>query len=160
MARPVRVRLRPKLPTGTESDELSRLFRRHSVSAPDSRVPEYAKALDESTLEAPSGHVLRRMGAPFTSYETYLAEAPAGPSWQTVDLIDASDTGATPSININGWMDAGAFETVKLFEYQQHHPDQYLIMAPTWHCKMRMTAPDARLGDRPVGDSRIPHDEI
>ena len=42
---------------------------------------------------------------------------------KVVDLINASHTGATPSININGWMDIGAYETVKLFEFQQHHPD-------------------------------------
>jgi putative CocE/NonD family hydrolase len=157
---PYGVRLRPKLPAEAEGEELSRIFRRYSVSVPDFRVPEYAAALDKSTLQAPSGHVLRRMGAPLTGYETYLAEGPTGPSWGTVDLIDASYTGATPSLNINGWMDIGAFETVKLFEFQQHHPDQYLIMAPTSHCKMLMTAPDARLGDRPVGDSRFPYDEI
>ena len=57
-------------------------------------------------------------------------------------------------------MDIGAFETVKLFEFQQHHPDQYLIMAPTSHCRMLTTAPDAKLGDRPVGDSRFPYDDI
>ena len=67
------------------------------------------------------------MGSPLSGYEIYLAEGPTGPSWQTVDLIDARYTGATPSLNINGWMDIGAFETVKLFEFQQHHPDQYLI---------------------------------
>jgi uncharacterized protein len=157
---PYGIRLRPKLPAEAEGEELSRIFRRYSVSVPDFRVPEYAKALDESTLEAPSGHVLRRMGAPRSGYEIYLAEGPTGPSWQTVDLIDASYTGATPSLNINGWLDIGAFETVKLFEFQQHHPDQYLIMAPTSHCKMLVTAPDAKLGDRPVGDSRFPYDEI
>jgi predicted acyl esterase len=57
-------------------------------------------------------------------------------------------------------MDVGAYETVKLFEFQQHHPDQYLIMAPTEHCKMLATSPDARLGQRPMGDTRFPYDEI
>ncbi len=157
---PFGVRLRPKLPAEAEGDELARTFRRYSVSVPDFRVPDYAKALDESTLEAPSGHVLRRMGSPLSGYETYMEEGPSGPSWETVDLIDARHTGATPSLNINGWMDVGAFETVKLFEFQQHHPEQYLIMAPTSHCRMLTTEPNAKLGDRPVGDSRFPYDEI
>jgi uncharacterized protein len=157
---PYGVRLRPKLPAEAEGDELSRTFRRYSVSVPDFRVPEWARALAKATLEAPSGQILRRMGAPLTGYETYMAEGPAGPSWETVDLIDASYTGATPSINVNGWMDIGAFETVKLFEFQQHHPDQYLIMAGTSHCKMLQTAPDAELGDRPVGDTRFPYDDV
>ena len=80
----------------------------------------------------------------------------ASPAWKVVDLINASHTGATPSININGWMDVGAHETVKLFEFQQHHGDQYLIMAPTEHCRMLVTGPEARLGQRPMGDTRFP----
>ena len=95
-----------------------------------------------------------------TGFETFMADGPASPAWRDVDLIDASHTRATPSININGWMDIGAYETVKLFEFQQHHPDQYLIMAPTEHCKMLATSPDARLGHRPMGDTRFPYDEI
>ena len=82
------------------------------------------------------------------------------PALMDVDLIDASHTGATPSINISGWMDAGAYETVKLFEFQQHHPGQYLIMAPAEHCKMLAASPGARSGQRPAGDTRFPYDEI
>jgi uncharacterized protein len=154
------IRLRPKLPATAEGDELSRILRRYSVSAPGFRDPEYARALAKSTREPPSAEVLRRMGSPLTGYETYLAEGPAGPAWREVDLIDARHTGATPSLNINGWMDIGTYETVKLFEFQQHHPEQYLIMAPTSHCAMLATDPDARLGDRPVGDTRFPYVEI
>jgi uncharacterized protein len=157
---PYGVRQRPKLPAGADGDELSRIFRRYSVSVPDFRLPEYAKALAKSTLQAPSSEILRRMGAPLTGYETALAQGPAGPCWQRVDLIDASHTGATPSLNINGWMDIGAYETVKLFEFQQHHPGQYLIMAPTRHCAMLATGPDAELGDRPMGDTRFPYDDV
>jgi uncharacterized protein len=157
---PFGVRQRPKLPVDAEGDELSRIFRQYSVTVPDFRSPEYATALDKATLVAPSGEILRRMGSPLTGYEAFMADGPSSPAWKDVDLINASHTGATPSININGWMDVGAHETVKLFEFQQHHPDQYLIMAPTAHCRMLVTSPDARLGQRPVGDTRFPYDEI
>jgi uncharacterized protein len=156
---PFGIRMRPKLPM-VGDDELSRTFRKFSVSVPDFRVPEYSAALAKSTKQAPSLEVLRRMGAPLTGFEIYMSEGPAGESWKQVDLIDATHTGATPSINVNGWMDIGAYETIKLFEFQQHHPDQYLIMAGTEHCRMTVTAPDARLGDRPMGDTRFSYDEV
>ncbi len=157
---PYGVRQRPKLPAGAEGDELARIFRQYSVSAADFRSPEYAAALDKAMLHPPSGDILRRIGSPLTGYETFMAGGPASPAWKTVDLINACHTGATPSININGWMDVGAYETVKLFEFQQHHRDQYLIMAPTEHCRMLVTSPEARLGQRPMGDTRFPYDEI
>jgi putative CocE/NonD family hydrolase len=156
---PFGIRMRPKLPEVNNDDERSRIFRRFSVSVPDYRQPEYTAALAKSTRQAPSSQVLRRMGTPLTGFERFIA-GPADPAWSEVDLIDASHTGATPSLNINGWMDVGAYETVKLFEFQQHHSEQYLIMAATEHCKMTLTGPDARLGDRPVGDTRFPYDEI
>jgi putative CocE/NonD family hydrolase len=155
---PYGVRHRPKLPD-VAADELNRIMRRYSTSVPDFRVPDYAAALAKSLAEPPSGEVLRRMGSPLTGLEEFIA-SPTDPSWDSVDLIDASHTGATPSINVNGWLDVGAFETVKLFEFQQHHPDQYLIMAPTGHCQMTRTAKDAKLGDRPVGDTTFDYDEI
>jgi uncharacterized protein len=157
---PFGVRQRPKLPTDAAGDELARIFRQYSVTVPDFRSPEYTAALTKATLRAPSGDILRRMGSPLTGYETFMAGGPASPAWNDVDLIDASHTGATPSININGWMDVGAYETVKLFEFQQHHREQYLIMAPTEHCRMLVTGPEARLGQRPMGDTRFPYDEI
>ena len=155
---PFGIRNRPKIPDAGR-DEMARISRRFSVSVPDFRQPDYAAALAKSTRQAPSAEVLRRMGSPLTGFEQYMA-GPTTPAWDTVDLIHAEHAGATPALNINGWMDVGAYETVKLFEFQQHHPEQYLIMAPTEHCKMTVTAPDAKLGDRPVGDSTFPYDEI
>jgi len=156
---PFGIRLRPKLPEVDSDDERSRTFRRFSVSAPDFRRPEYMAALGRSTRRAPSSQVLRRMGAPLTGFEEFVAAGPTGKAWEAVDLIDSRHTGATPSINVNGWMDVGTYETVKLFEFQQHHPDQYLIMAPTEHCRMTVTSAEAKLGDRPIGDTRFPYDE-
>ena len=156
---PYGVHRRPKLPDVADDAEAGRMMRRYSASAPDFRDPGYAAALAKSLAQAPSGEVLRRMGWPLTGLEDFLA-SPADPSWARVDLIDASHTGATPSINVNGWMDVGAYETVKLFEFQQHHPDQYLVMAPTGHCQMTRTARDAKLGDRPVGDTTFGYDEV
>jgi uncharacterized protein len=157
---PFGIRQRPKLPADAVGDELARIFRQYAVTVPDFLNPEYAEALDKATRRAPSGDILRRLGSPLTGYETFIADGPANPAWEAVDLINASHTEATPSININGWMDVGAYETVKLFEFQQHHPDQYLIMAPTEHCRMLVTGPEARLGQRPMGDTRFPYDEI
>jgi uncharacterized protein len=157
---PFGVRQRPKLPADAEGDELARIFRQYSVAAPDFRSAEYTAALDKATLQAPSGGILRRMGSPLTGYESFMADGPASPAWKAVDLINDSHTGATPSININGWMDVGARETVKLFEFQQHHSDQYLIMAPTAHCRMLATGPAELLGLRPMGDTRFPYNEI
>lgn len=136
---PSGIRRRPKLPDVADGDELARIMRFYSTNTPSFRDPEYAKALQASVRQAPSAEILRRMGAPHNGFEQFIA-SPTDEAWDDVDLIDASHTGATPTLNVNGWMDIGTYETIKLFEFQQHHPDQYLIMAPTGHCRMTRTA--------------------
>jgi len=156
---PSGIRARPKLPAVADADELARTMRYYSLSAPTFRDPDYAKALQASVRQAPSAEILTRMGVPLNGFQDFIV-SPTAAAWADVDLIDASHTGATPAININGWMDIGTYETVKLFEFQQHHPDQYLIMAASGHCRMTRTAKDAKLGDRPVGDTSFGYDEI
>ncbi len=104
---PYGVRQRPKLPADAEGDELARIFRQYSVTTSRISASRNTRSSRRATLQAPSGQILRRMGSPLTGYETFMADGPTSPAWKTVDLIDASHTGATPSININaGWTSA------------------------------------------------------
>lgn len=152
---------RPRLAPTDDPEELKRAMRNFSMTSPSMRDPEYAECLAETRLRPPSGDVLIRMGVPESGYDTYVTRSPADPIWETVDLITAAHNGATPALNINGWLDVGAYETVKLFEFQQHHPDQYLIMAASSHCAMlRSASPEAMLGDRPMGNTTFPYDDV
>lgn len=152
---------RPRLHPSDDPDELARALRNFSFSAPSTRDPDYARHLARIRMRPPSADVLRRMGIPESGYDTYITRTPADPGWRELDLLRAESTGATPALNINGWLDIGAYETLNLFEFQQHHPDQYLIMAGTGHCAMiRAQSPQAMLGERPMGNTVFPYDDI
>jgi len=152
---------RPHLPETADPDELTRAMRNFAVTSPSMRDPEFRARLEQERLRPPSGTVLQRLGVPASGYDHYMVSPPWDPAWEQVDLIHARHTGATPALNINGWMDLGAYETLKLFEFQQHHPDQYLIMAGSSHCAMlRAAAQEAWLGDRYLGDTRFPYDDV
>jgi putative CocE/NonD family hydrolase len=152
---------RPRLPLSDDPDENARAMRTFELSAPGRQEADYRKALERERRIPPSADVLKRMGVPRTRYDAYMLAEPLDPIWDSVDLIHAHHTGATPALNINGWLDVGAYETIKLFEFQQHHPDQYLIMAASAHCAMlRSASPQAYLGDRPVGNTTFPYDDV
>ncbi|MGC8486954.1 MAG: CocE/NonD family hydrolase [Clostridia bacterium] len=152
---------RPALPPGDDPDELERAMRHFILTTPSARDKEYAAALQRAIRTPPSVDVLRRLGVPKTGFDTYMRVNPLNPVWDEADHIHAHHTGATPQLNINGWLDFSAYETVKLFEFQQHHPDQYLIMTASSHCAMiRSASPQAVLGDRPVGNTTFPYDDI
>jgi uncharacterized protein len=146
---------RPKLPVGRSEDEIVKDMRNFTLSSPDFFDASYNKALGQSVRLAPSHDILQRLNVPTTDFEKVLAGGPTDPDWNNVDFITAQDTGTTPGLNINGWYDVGVYETIKLFEFQQNQPDQYLIMAPSAHCQMMRTDENAKIGDRPIGDSRF-----
>jgi putative CocE/NonD family hydrolase len=151
---------RPKLPVGRSDEEVVKDMRNFTVSSPDFFDASYNKALGESVRMAPSHDILQRLNVPATDFERLMAGGPTDPDWNNVDFITAEDTGTTPSLNINGWYDVGVYETIKLFEFQQNQPDQYLIMAPSAHCQMTKTDENAKVGDRPIGDSRFPYVDV
>lgn len=153
---------RPKLPVSDDPEETVRFMRSYNVQSLDTlQDGEYTKELVKSTKVPPSRDALRRLGVPRSGFDEYITVGPGDGAWDGPDFIHARHTGATPALNINGWLDVGAYETVKLFEFQAHHPDQYLIMAPTRHCTMVTDAAEqAWLGERPMGDTRFPYDDI
>ena len=71
------IRSRPKLPEVADGDELARTMRLYSLGVPSFRDAEYAKALAASLRQAPSGEVLRRMGAPLNGFEQFIASPTA-----------------------------------------------------------------------------------
>ncbi len=151
---------RPKLPVGRSEDETVKDMRNFTVSSPDFFDASYNKALGQSVRLAPSHDILQRMNVPTTDFEKLMAGGPADPDWNNVDFITSADTGTTPALNINGWYDVGVYETIKLFEFQQNEPEQYLIMAPSAHCQMMHTDVNAKIGDRPIGDSRFAYLDV
>ena len=152
---------RPRLPETDDPDALDRALRNFIVTSPGMRDADYRAAYRRVSQIPPSGDILARMGVPKTGYDRHMEVTPLDPVWDQVGLIHAEHTGASPQLNINGWLDFAAYETVKLFEFQQHHPEQYLIMAASSHCAMiRAASPQAMLGDRPVGNTTFPYDDI
>jgi len=152
---------RPRLPDTDDPDAISRAMRNFVLEVPGMRSAEYRAAFRRISRTPPSGTILKRLGVPDTSYDVHMHVTPLDGVWDEVALIHAHHTGATPQLNINGWLDFAAYETVKLFEFQQHHPDQYLIMAASAHCAMiRAQSPQALLGDRPMGNTTFPYDDI
>ncbi|MCL5967344.1 MAG: CocE/NonD family hydrolase [Firmicutes bacterium] len=159
---PSAVLRRPELGPENDPDTITRALRNFVLISPGGRDPDYARALDRVVHTPPSGDVLKRMGVPETGFDTYMRAGPLDPIWDEADHLHAYHRGgATPQLHINGWLDFAAYETVKLFEFQQHHPDQYLIMAASSHCAMiRSASRQAMLGDRPVGNTTFPYDDI
>ena len=144
---------RPKLPAHIAQDERIRLADAYS---PFAQRTENRVMLNH----LPSRDVLRAAGMPETDFDQFMTMSPVDARWLGIDFIRDGDRPQVPALHINGWHDVGAFETLKLYEYLKDAAHQYLIMAPTAHCAMVAATANYRVGERPVGDARLPYEEL
>lgn len=148
---------RPAFPQGLKPEEEITIIRNYTPTVP--LRDEVAKEVAKSMLVAPSREIIARLGLPPNDFVRIVDADPGDPSdpaWAALDGLNAGDTaGSTPNLLVNGWGDVAAFETLKIYEFLQDRPDQYLIMAPTDHCQMWMATESSKVGDRPIGDGRI-----
>lgn len=151
---------RPMLPEGLTADELRRFGASYDPEAARIVGSAFEAALEKSIRAFPSRDAMVRVGLPRSDFEKFLERTPADADWRDMNFITAKDTNATPTLHVSAWGDVAPYETVKLFEFQQRHPDQYLIMAPTAHCDMLKATKNTMVGDRAMGDARLPYEEL
>lgn len=151
---------RPTMPQGISDDDRKRIALTYDPEKNRRSGLEFNAAVRDSLAQLPSKDALRRLGLPGSDFDVYMTRGPGDPAWDSLGLISERDTAAIPAINVNSWGDMAPYETVKLFEFQQAHPDQHLIMAGTAHCDMMKASENTMTGERSVGDARLPYERI
>jgi uncharacterized protein len=108
----------------------------------------------QSELQLPTQDILHRIGVPQGDFDTFIRLSPADPKWHQYDYIREGDHPRVPALYVDAWHDSAGPGTVKLFEYLQHTPNQFLIVAPTGHCAMLDAGENTVVGERLMGDAR------
>jgi hypothetical protein len=160
---------RPQMPQGISDDERIRLADLYSLFQIPSFTPGkplgsgWKDVIDKvatATKELPSQDILRRAGAPTSDFDRLIKLAPGAPEWQKRDLLRTGDKPRVPALVVDSWYDIGAYEQLKFVEYQSDTPNQYLIMAPTYHCGMFRATENTMVGKRAVGDARYDYYQL
>ena len=160
---------RPQMPQGISDDERIRLADLYSLFQVPSFTPgkplgsgwkEVIDKVGDATKELPSQDILRRAGAPTSDFDRLVKLAPGDPEWLKRDLLRTGDRPRVPALVVDSWYDIGAYEQLKFFEYQAGTPNQFLIMAPTYHCGMFRATENTLVGKRSVGDARYDYYQL
>jgi uncharacterized protein len=151
---------RPKLPAHLAQDERIRLTDRYSPWPSQEAREHLDDRLAQSMFELPSQEILRRLGISQTDFDKLITISPADPHWRKLDFIRDGDHPRVPALYVDAWHDFGGFGTVKLFEYVQSTPNQFLIVAPTGHCAMNRATEHTMTGERDMGDARYDYDGL
>jgi uncharacterized protein len=145
---------RPQLPTDLSPDERARVADMYSPWPSRQTVLRLMALNTQSELELPTQDILRRIGVPQGDFDTFIKLSPADAKWRQYDYIREGDHPRVPALYIDAWHDSAGPGTVKLFEYVQHTPNQFLIVAPTGHCAMQSATESTVVGERLMGDAR------
>lgn len=151
---------RPQLPADLSPDERSRVSSMFSPWPPKEISLRLKGLFAQSVLLLPSQDILRRIGDPLTDFDTFIKLSPADPKWREFDYIRYGDRPRVPALYVDAWHDFTVPGTVKLFEYLQHTPNQFLIVAPTGHCEMLEATEKTMVGERLVGDARYDYSSL
>jgi putative CocE/NonD family hydrolase len=151
---------RPKLPPDASRDERIRLVDLYTPwAAPESRTELKRRAAD-SIRQLPSKDIETRIGVPPNDFDTLITLSPVDPHWRELDLIHDGDHPRVPALYVDAWHDFTGSNTIKLFEYLQGTPNQFLIVAPTGHCEMREATEHTMVGERDMSDGRFDYDNL
>ena len=151
---------RPKLPADISRDQRIRLVDMYSPWPPQETKTAMRQQGKDSIKELPSKDILRRIGVPSNDFDKLIALSPDDPQWHELDLIHSGDHPRVPALYVDAWHDFTGPNTIKLFEYLQDTPNQFLIVAPTGHCAMREATEHTKVGERETGDGRFDYDGL
>ena len=151
---------RPKLPPDSSRDERIRLVDMYTPWAPPEVRAALKQKAKDSIKELPSKDIESRIGVPPNDFGTLITLSPFDPHWRELELIHDGDHPHVPALYVDAWHDFTGPNTIKLFEYLQDTPNQFLIVAPTGHCAMREATEHTMVGERDMGDGRLDYDSL
>ena len=112
----------------------------------------------------PTIEMIRRARGPRTDFEDYISHRPGDRYWLRQGYATDTTRFDVPAIHVNSWLDYGAEQTLELFNLFKRNAvsvrardNQFAIISPTTHCGSERAGEYTRVGDRVVGDARLPY---
>lgn len=130
------------------------------------RGPAQPDSFDFATIlkTTPTIEMIKRVKGPRTDFEDYLRFRPGHQYWSTQGYATDTTRYNVPAIHVNSWLDYGAEQTLALFNLFKRNAttprardNQYVIISPTDHCASERASEHTKVGDRDVGDARLPY---
>lgn len=106
--------------------------------------------------------ILKKMGVPPSDFEDFASHEPADPYWNKLGYIQDTDYFDVPALHLSSWCDLCVAESLYLFNLLQKNAEsalarenQFIIIAPTIHCRYEQATEQTISGERNVGDAQF-----
>ncbi|MEM7571332.1 MAG: CocE/NonD family hydrolase [Bacteroidota bacterium] len=152
--------LAPKLPNDISQEDLLRLQRFYDMA------PEYPSVdWSEGFKHLPVEDIIEAVNGPQGIYEEMITRKPNDPAWYEGGLYHDDMELDVPAFWFVSWYDVSSSPNLALFNHMRENAaadvrdDQYLVIAPTLHCRYTRATENTIVGERSVGDARLNYEE-
>ncbi len=154
--------MKPKLPNGISKDDLQRLQRFYDMA------PEYPSVdWSEGLKHLPIQDMIKNQNGPVGVFEKMVRRKPNDPAWYEGGLYHDDMGFGVPSFWFASWYDVSISPNLALFNHVRKNikdkevaDNQYLVIAPTLHCRYKRATENTIVGERSVGDARLDYDTL
>ena len=154
-------KFKPRIPAGATQEDLIRISRFYDL-APENPPVDMAKAL----AHLPIQDILQNINGKRDVFDKMVRRNPNHEDWYKSGLFHDNMELATPSFWFASWYDVSISPNLALFNHVRNNSkdaatrdNQYLVIAPTLHCRYTRATENTIVGERSVGDARLNYDE-
>lgn len=154
--------IRPTFPDDATQEQLVRASRYFDL-APERPYVDWSEQLHH----LPLSDLLTSVDGPVGIYEKMIKRKPNDPDWYKGGLYHDDMPFDKPSFWFVSWYDVSTGPNLALYNHvrknavsQEARDNQYLVIAPTLHCRFARATENTIVGERNVGDARLDYDAL
>ncbi len=154
-------KFKPRIPEGATQEDLIRISRFYDL-APENPPVNMSEAL----AHLPIQDILQNIHGKREIFDKMVRRTPNHEDWYKGGLYHETMEIGTPGFWFASWYDVSISPNIALFNHLRANAkdpeireNQYLVIAPTLHCRYTSATANTVVGERSVGDARLNYDE-
>ena len=154
-------KFKPRIPAGASQEDLIRISRFYDL-APENPPVDMAAALNHLPIQ----DILKNINGKNEVFDKMIRRKPNDEAWFNGGIYHDDMEIAVPSFWFASWYDVSVSPNLALFNHVRNNAknksisdNQYLVIAPTLHCRYNRATENTIVGERNVGDARLNYEE-
>ena len=154
-------KFKPRIPAGATQEDLIRISRFYDL-APENPPVDMAEALRHLPIQ----DILKNIKGKNEIFDKMIRRKPNDEAWFQGGIYHDDMDFGVPSFWFASWYDVSITPNLALFNHVRTNAkdasvrdNQYLVIAPTLHCRYNRATENTMVGERNVGDARLNYKE-
>ncbi|MBN4070247.1 CocE/NonD family hydrolase [Olleya sp. AH-315-F22] len=154
-------KFKPRIPAGATQEDLIRISRFYDL-APENPPIDMSEAMKHLPIQ----DILKNINGKHEVFDKMIRRKPNDPAWFNGGIYHDNMEIGVPSFWFASWYDVSITPNLALFNHVRNNAkdatirdNQYLVIAPTLHCRYTRATENTIVGERSVGDARLNYEE-